>query len=128
MNIQFNHARKYDIVFEQDGTMNMDRISSRGGKTIALEVIEAWYFDTLQPGTFFEKMVGSARCSDDDNYNRKTGRELSKSRMKNKRLTCIAREAVGDTTVIVLQDQDENRYVLRKESRYNKVHFVEYYG
>lgn len=99
--IQFVHNRKYE-----NGLIK----SAKGGTTIAMEPIQAWFFDTLQIGDFFEKKVGIARCSLEDNYCKKTGRDLAVSRLKPTRLTVIRQLGNG----IVVEDKNGALYYLRK--------------
>lgn len=112
MKIQFCHSRKeiLSVPYFQSSTL------PRGGETIAMEFLESWFVKELKVGNFFTKLVGKARCSDEDNYNKKIGRELAVSRMKKTVLTVTGIES----EVIVLQDTDKNIYVLKG------THFVGY--
>lgn len=116
MNIQFFHKRE-DIYGE---------INSKGGETIALESIEPWLLDKLTIGDFFTKSVGKARCSDKENYNRKTGRDLSTSRMKSKLLTVLDITSYTTTKFLILSDNEGHIYTLQKKEGANKLHFIEY--
>lgn len=129
MNVQFCHKRIFENGYKyNDYSSTYGLIESpKGGETIALEVIEPWFFDTLTVNDFFEKRVGTARCSDEDNYCKKTGRELALSRMKPRRL--LVKSMVGNEQekIIVLVDKDENQFVLKKVNGH-RVHFIEYHG
>lgn len=118
--IQFCHNRKYDTFLGHDGYTLDGVISPRGGTTVAMEVPELWFVNTLKVGDFFEKRVGTARCSDDDNYSKKIGRDLAVSRMKQTRLTVVT--VVSD--IVILEDKSGALFGLRKGK--NAVHFVEY--
>jgi hypothetical protein len=88
--VQFSHKRNSKI--SNDFTLEID---PRGGLTTALEIPQSWLLKEIKVGESFDKKVGIARCSTDDNYNKKLGRELAKSRMKLTRLVCV--EEVSDT-------------------------------
>lgn len=120
MTIQYNHRRK----FTEAPPYFQSKVSPQGGETIALEVPAAWFLNYIQPGDFFEKKVGTARCSDDDNYNKKTGRELATSRMKTKKMTCISVTPSVGYGIVVLKDEQGNTYTLRISD--NNPHFVGY--
>jgi len=119
--IQFCHNRKYietKVDFRGDC---FSTINPHGGVTIAMESIEPWFFKTLEVGTSFEKKVGKARCSLDDNYNKKTGRELALSRMKMTTLTVIR---AGEFTL--LEDKNGGLYSLILNTKGTRVYFTEY--
>jgi hypothetical protein len=119
MKITYYHIRK------EDG----EHIAPRGGVTLAMEQIEAWYFDTLEMGTFFEKSIGKARCSRDDNYCKKVGRDLAVERMKPTKLTVIASivSPVDNKKIVVLKDaKDNSLYYLKKVTGNNRVYLDEY--
>ena len=59
-------------------------------------------------------------------YNKKTGRELSLSRMKVMTLTVVGLHNNGTEMYVVLQDTDGHSYELEKKTNYTKVHFVGY--
>jgi hypothetical protein len=133
MNIQFNHSRKspsFMIVTSVDILAKEITISSsvnpRGGETIAVEVPPPWFIETLQPQDFFMKSVGKARCSDEDNYNKKVGRELAQSRMKPTRLIVLSNQDFGGVRILVLEDKDKNKYVFEKRVGNKQVHFIGY--
>jgi hypothetical protein len=116
--IQYNHKRK--------NTNEFSPVDPKGGETIALEVPATWFLETLQPGDFFEKKVGKARCSDDDNYNKKTGRELATSRMKTVRLTCGHNKLYGEDRIVILIDPTGHQYVLKTSGKHYAPHFIDY--
>lgn len=120
--IQYYHNRVYHFTeyFAEVGGLSVDRAKAKGGKTIALEVFEPWLFDQLVVGDFLEKRVGIARCSYDDNYNKKIGRELAASRLKLRKLTVM--QKMND--LLVLLDEYGNYYVLRK-TKSGKLFFIE---
>ncbi len=124
MNIQFNHKRNL-IITRFYTVEDIVEINPRGGTTLALEVIEPWFFDSLAVNDFFDKKVGSARCSKDDNYCKKVGRELSTQRMKLTRLVVQSLVANETEKIIVLVDSNNNTYTLKKING-QKVHFVGY--
>lgn len=91
-------------------TMNLVHlVDPRGGQTIAIESLKQWVVKTLVVGDFFTRQIGKARCSDEDNYNKKTGRELAKSRMRAVILTVV--EIDGEN--LVLEDEQKNRYTFK---------------
>ena len=123
MNIQYVHNREY----QED---HLDRynlvLNSRGGETIAFEVPEPWVIEALTIGDFLTKLVGKAKCSDEDNYNKKIGRELASSRMKATVLTVVRLENYGELRSAVLQDSKGHKYYIEKAPNYTKVHFTLY--
>lgn len=62
-------------------------IEPRGGFTIALQEIEPWFFSALKAGDFFEKKIGIAKCHPEENFCKKTGRELAEKNAKLRKLT-----------------------------------------
>ena len=113
--IQFKHERKYNKIGE---------LTSKGGETIAFDSIQPWFFDTLEEGIFFERLVGKARCSNEENFSRKIGRDLARSRMKNTKLTVLKVERTGGTHFAVLSDSKGGLYGLERKK--DRVYFVEY--
>ncbi len=116
MKIQYHHSRipsGFMMVSSVDTelrSMNLiSLLNPRGGQTIAIESLKPWIVKTLTVGDFFTKQLGKARCSDEDNYNKATGRELAKSRMKAVILTVV--EIDGE--ILVLQDEKKNRYTFK---------------
>jgi hypothetical protein len=94
--VQFAHVRRGVV------TNNFElRPASRGGYTVALEIPQSWLLKDLKVGESFDKKVGIAICSSEDNYNKKLGRELASSRLKPTRLTCVE----------VQEDEDGNRAI-----------------
>lgn len=129
MNIQFCHKRKTILKPKIPGCMPVEFLSARVGMTVAMEEVQAWFFETLEPGTFFEKRVGFARCSDEDNYCKKTGREFALSRLKATRLTVLTVHGKGTKEhVVVLKDKDGGLYHLTKYGDTQRVYFEEYHA
>jgi hypothetical protein len=94
--VQFAHVRRSVV------TDNFElRPASRGGYTVALEIPQSWLLAEIKVGESFDKKVGIAICSSDDNYSKKLGRELSSSRLKATRLTCVE----------VQEDKEGNRSI-----------------
>jgi len=121
VNIQFHHGRLYNY-----SVLGETEVKSRGGITVALEVPEPWVVESLVIGDFVTKQVGRARCSHDDNYNKKTGRELALSRTKTTTLTVVGLDNVGEDRFLVLQDPQGNTYEIEKKQNYTKAHFIGY--
>ena len=101
-------------------------VEARGGITVAMDELQSWFVEGLKEGDFFEKKVGQARCSDEDNYSKAAGRELSKGRMKAKRFTVTVVSKEGDALFVVLTDSDGFRYTLAKYKNANSVFFEEF--
>lgn len=124
--IQFCHVRKYKVGCKNSKNYGAE-LSSHGGLTIAMEEIQPWLIEQLEIGNFIERKVGKARCSDEDNYNKKIGRELSLSRMKATKLTVVSVNGVGtDHEILVLKDPDNATYLLSKYKNATRVYFEEY--
>jgi hypothetical protein len=130
MFIQYCHIRKFNevVVKHPDliGILELDELSAKGGKTIAMESIPLWFAKDLKTGDFFTKSVGKARCSDEENYNKKTGRELSQSRMKPMVFTVMVNEGVPDNGHLVLRDKAGCIYIFEKKPGSQYLHFIEY--
>jgi hypothetical protein len=122
MDIQFVHNRRLE---EVENTYEWQlRIASRGGETVAMQALEPWFIESLTPGDFFTKQVGFAVCSDEDNYCKKTGRELAKSRMKNMVFTVIGNQQFTVDRLVVLQDEKDRLYVIKKNAGAQKTWLV----
>jgi hypothetical protein len=124
MNIQYYHLRKISKVETILIIFYEFELSATGGQTIAMEELNDWFIKDLKPDDFFTKLVGKARCSDKENYNKKTGRELSKSRMKPTVLTVVSNEDLSGTTVVTLKDDTGMFYHLEKRHNHNRVHLL----
>ena len=127
MNVQYYHDR---IVKPAPGIMRLDEsiyfgeLNPKGGETVALEVPEPWVLEALTVGDFFTKQIGKAKCSTEDNYNKKTGRDLARSRMKPTVLTVIDIQKYPDLISVLLRGPDDSSYLLEKRSTFTKVHFT----
>lgn len=109
MNIQYHHSRvekQQPHYSPMTGEMLIPRTEPRGGTTIAIESLKPWFHKTLVLGEKITKQIGKARCSEQDNYNKKTGRELAKSRMTKVVLTVVN----IDGEHITLEDENKSRY------------------
>lgn len=95
------------------------RPSARGGTTVAMEVVSSWLLDTLAQGDTIVRKVGIARCSEDDNYCKKTGRELALSRMKTTTLTAVNIVKHDGRTTVFLEDDKDNMFELKKSRDVN---------
>jgi hypothetical protein len=113
----YNFFGEYNLPYE---------VAPKGGETIAMEAIEPWHLDQFEVGNFFTKKVGVARCSDEDNYNKKVGRELALSRMKDTVLTVIDFKDYGEMKLAVLEDNKGKQYIVEKRPNFKRVHFVSY--
>lgn len=125
MTIQFHHKRNYEPVITDDMLLKIE-VHPRGGQTIAMESLQTWFVESLKVGDTFDKRVGKARCSMDDNFNKKTGRELAESRMKLNKFTVVSSNVFGKTTIIRLEDSNKNSYTLCSKAGSKIAHLVEY--
>lgn len=138
MNIQFHHKRKVKSLIRPSisGEFFTElEINPAGGETISFHLPEAWLLETLEPSDFFTKPIGKARCSDSENYCKKTGRELAFSRMKPTILTCISNLVyTGNVRIVTLTDKEGFVYTLKviprtfneQETIIYQVRFVNY--
>lgn len=110
MKIIYCHTREMEPYLPEGGYTYDCRISSRGGTTVAMHAIQSWLLPTLRIGDFIERKVGVARCSKDDNYNKKIGRDLATARMKATTLTVI--NIFGD--VVFFEDTNGNMFEFKK--------------
>ena len=119
--IQYYHDRDYLDWYEGH---DKEQLNPCSGRTVAIEVPEAWFFDTVVVGDFFEKRVGIARCHSEENYNKAIGREVATSRMKLTRLTVVRNSKdILKKHWIVLEDTAGNFYTLQKN---NKVFLLDF--
>jgi hypothetical protein len=91
-----------------------EEIHSRGGSTVAMEVVQSWLLDNLTQGDAIVRKVGIARCSLDDNYDKSKGRELALSRLKSTELTVVNIVKMGVQTTVFLEDANDNLFELKK--------------
>lgn len=91
-------------------------ISPRGGSTVAMESIQSWLLDQLQQGDTIVRKVGIARCSEDDNYCKKTGREIAESRLKQTTLTVVNIVRLGELVVVFFEDENGNLFEVKKST------------
>jgi len=124
--IQFCHARKYIPTFNLSNFTYESVLSARGGTTVAMQEIQSWLIETLKPGDFFTKSVGVARCSDKENYNKKTGRDIAESRMKPVVLTVVSNKDYSGVRILILKDSNGNLFDLQKKNNCKRVHFIGY--
>lgn len=118
----FKHVRRY--VWNKSG-LYMDS-SSFGGATIAMEELKPWILPTLNPGDFFEKKIGIAVCSKQDRFNKKTGRELARSRAKLQKLTIQKVIKELDKTTVSMLDSSGNTYQFVKYNNAKSVFFIDF--
>jgi hypothetical protein len=124
MGIQYNHVRKTQ---DKYSNLSLDEVAPRGGETIALEVPQNWLIEQLHKGDTITKLVGKARCSNSENYNKKTGRELATSRMKPTYLTVEYIIEGPKGFILSLSDKTGNQYILEKSNVEGaNVRFVDY--
>jgi hypothetical protein len=134
MNVQFFHKRKYTggstyCVFCSPSSEFIYVMQATGGTTVAMEEIPNWLLSQLNIGDTFEKKIGFAYCSDEDNYNKKTGASLAKERMKLKKLTVKIKfdsQIHSGQLCIVLVDEKKNEYTIVSNEKSQKAWFVNY--
>lgn len=116
MKVVYCHNRTYNQTQRMDGTSL--NLSPRGGSTVAMEAIPSWLLDTIEMGSTIERKVGIARCSDEDNYCKKTGRELAHSRLKSTLLKVvnIVKYGVEGNTIVFFEDKNKNLFEVKKSS------------
>jgi hypothetical protein len=121
MSILFHHKRNVGI-----NKFFAPCIEALGGTTVAIEQPKSWILPTLKVGEFFDKKVGIAKCSDEDRYNKKLGREIAVSRMKPVRLTVKRIVSTDAYTQIEFISDVGSHFIFRKYSSANEVFFVDY--
>lgn len=93
-----------------------EEIWSKGGSTVAMEAIPSWLLDNLQQDDSIVRKVGIAVCSTDDNYCRKTGRELAESRLKQTTLTVVNLVNIGGFVIVFFEDDNGNLFEVKKSN------------
>lgn len=112
--MQFFHFRKPTYGKDQFGlSVHQIGISAKGGQTIAMEELKSWVVNALKEGETFTKKVGKARCSDKENYNKKTGRDLALNRIKVITLTVQKVLILSNYKEIQLTDAEGNLYCIQ---------------
>jgi hypothetical protein len=114
MKTVYCHNREIEEVLNPTSEFILARVSPSGGSTVAMEPVQSWLLDTFQQGDSIQRKVGIARCSIDDNYCKKTGRELAESRMKTTTLTVINIVKHEGRTTVFLEDANDNLFELQK--------------
>lgn len=112
-NRKFESEKCWDCYNDTPGAVTMN---PKGGTTVAMEVIQSWLLDTIQQGDTIVRKVGIAKCSDDDNFCRKTGREIAQSRLKQTTLTAINIVKVRETVIVFFEDQSGNMFEVKKSA------------
>lgn len=110
--IQYNHERHYD----------KNGMKARGGKTTVMEKITFEEFQKADVDDVFVLHVGVAICSDEDNYCKKTGRDLAKSRMTPMHLLVTSK---GETWIRLYSAEVDTHFILMKSSVTNDINFVD---
>jgi hypothetical protein len=118
LSIQFYHYRLPKFIPDTHGFSYFQcGVTAKGGQTVAMQPLRSWLVNAIQEGEFFTRLIGRALCSDKDNYNRKTGREIALTRMKQVRLTAnkalITHGPKGVERTVHLKDDEGNIYVLK---------------
>lgn len=124
-NVLFVHNRN-SRSFRQAGGKWIETIDGRGGATIAMEELQAWFFEDLKLFDFFDKKIGKARCSEEDNFSKKAGRDLALSRMKIKTLTVVDVDNQEKSKTVTLRDKEGSLYLLLKYKNAKSVFFIGY--
>lgn len=123
MNIIYLHKRNKGI-----NKFGVSCIEALGGTTVAIESLNSWVLNALKVGDFFDKKVGIAKCSKEDRYNKKSGRELAKSRMKLVKLKVSMIIQLESKISVMLEDEKGNTYHLIKYNSANEIFFVGFDG
>lgn len=120
MTIQFVHRRRMTDTYEF-------AVNPRGGETIASEQLDTKLFKKLDIGDSVTLKLGVAICSTDDNYCRKTGREIALTRLVEKELKVIQvhKRLDNKAGAVSLKDEEGNTYIHSLKEGSLKVHFIE---
>jgi hypothetical protein len=92
-------------------TFHHHRINAKGGTTVAMEEIPVDMFREMTTEHALEVIVGLAKCSKKDNYNKKIGRSIAKARM-----TSVDLQVVGVANWHRPDDREVREVVLRGEA------------
>jgi hypothetical protein len=117
MKVVYCHNREIEPnpgVMRMDDAMFFGTVAPRGGSTVAMEAIQSWLLDTLEQGSTIVRKVGIAKCSTDDNYCKKTGRELAQSRLKQTTLTVVNIVKMGPSVTVFFEDDNGNLFEVKK--------------
>ena len=114
MKIIYCHTRKSEYFIPEYQYATDIRCAAKGGITVAMEAIQSWLLDTLEMGNTIERKIGIARCSDEDNYCKKTGRQIAQSRLKSKTLKVVNKVKIADFIIMFFEDSDGNLFEFKK--------------
>ena len=119
MSTLFTHNR--NGIVGNDFSLSLD---PRGGLTVAIEAPHTEVIKQIQVGESFDQKVGIAKCSTEDNYNKKIGRELAVSRMKSTNLKCVEVQDEPNGDRLVALSDGNNNALLFKRLAAGKVFFL----
>lgn len=133
MKVQFHHKRNYDYVkysINDDYTGVVKVVKAQGGTTLALQIptveeFEAFAIKPLDHWGFYDSIeleFGMSKCSSEDNYNKKIGREITKGRMKP--IVFWAKKHSPGIVILVATQGNFPELVLRKSPQGGRVYFV----
>lgn len=133
MKIQFHHKRIKKVFMVDLGNGSMmggKQLQSKGGTTIALQVPTIEQFDAFEifpkdHWGFYSSIeldVGIAKCSSEDNYNKKLGRNIAKGRMQT--IVFFARKHTENEVILSDAQGKFPELVLRRSPKGGRVHFV----
>lgn len=115
MKLAYCHNRLHGIdQHKSDHNDTFFNVNPRGGSTVAMESIQSWLLDQLQQGDTIVRKVGIARCSDEDNYCKKTGRAIAESRLKQTTLTVVNIVRLGELVIVFFEDEAGNLFEVKK--------------
>lgn len=113
MKIVYAHNREFEqSVHPTEGDILV--VSAKGGRTVAMEVIPSWLLDYLQQGDTIVRKVGIARCSLEDNFCKKTGRDIAQSRLKITTLKVVNIVKISTFTTVFFEDENKNLFEVKK--------------
>lgn len=122
MKVVYSHNRVVDLIMDDSLVFNSDCVqgrletSPRGGVTVAMEVIQSSLLPYLGQGDTIVRKLGLAKCSDEDNYCKKTGRELAFSRLKETTLTVVNIVKLLAFVIVFFEDEDGNLYEVKSSN------------
>lgn len=122
MDLQFSYSRSFK-----------SKHSGKGGTIYAVQIIGNLEWDNdqneIKVGRYIGFNIGIARCSDKDNFNKKIGKDLARSRLKltTFKVVSISKYLKEDNkirTKVTLKLEDESYLIINQSSQNSKFHVV----
>ena len=100
--LQFWHERNKHTTYFECGS-EYTKVLAKGGATIALLVPTLAEIEAMEIGGEAKMKIGIARCSSEDNFNKKLGRDISTGRMQEETAKVLEKFILHDQIYFTLR-------------------------